>query len=85
MALLKNTVEAMDPNSLILIDEIILSDYKANLHAMENDLTMMVTLAGAERTDRQWRALLDAAGLKIQEIYTYTEDTRDSIIVAVRK
>jgi demethylsterigmatocystin 6-O-methyltransferase len=33
------------------------------------DLNMMLTLAGAERTDKQWRTLIDTAGLKTKEIY----------------
>ena len=75
----------MDNESVILIDELILSNHHAYYQAAEMDINMMLTLAGAERTEKQWRALLDAAGLRIRKIYTYTVEIRDSIIVAVPK
>ena len=49
------------------------------------DLNMMITLAGAERTDKQWRALTDTAGLTIKEIFTYNQEVRESILVLARK
>ena len=70
---------------MIFIDELILANSKAYYQAAEMDLTMMITLAGAERTDKQWRALIDAAGLKIKEIFTYNKDVGDSILVLVPK
>lgn len=75
----------MTEQSVIFIDELILANSKAYYQAAEMDLTMMITLAGAERTDKQWRALIDAAGLKIKEIFTYNKDVGDSILVLVPK
>lgn len=46
---------------------------------------MMSALGARERTDEQWRELLDSAGLKIKEIYTYTKPLCDSVIVVVPK
>lgn len=85
VALLKLTTAAMTEQSVIFIDELILANSKAYYQAAEMDLTMMITLAGAERTDKQWRALIDAAGLKIKEIFTYNKDVGDSILVLVPK
>jgi demethylsterigmatocystin 6-O-methyltransferase len=85
VTLLQNTAAAMDEHSVIFIDELILSNYKSYYQAAEMDLNMMLTLAGAERTDKQWRALIDAAGLQIKEIFTYDRDVRASIIVVERK
>ena len=85
VVLLKNTMAAMDNESVIWIDELILSNHNTYYQAAEMDINMMLTLAGAERTEKQWRALLNAAGLTIRKVYTYTEEMRDSIIVAVRK
>lgn len=81
--LLHNTLKAMDHDSLILIDEMILPNQGTHWHATLSDINMMASLAGMERTERQWIALLDSAGLKIQQICPYTEKLRESIIVAV--
>ena len=75
----------MDETSVICIDEMILSDFKPYYQAAEMDLLMMLTLAGAERTDKQWETLIDAAGLKIKDIFTYNKLTRQSVLVLVRK
>jgi demethylsterigmatocystin 6-O-methyltransferase len=75
----------MDEHSLIFIDEMILSDFKPYYQAAEMDLMMMLCLAGAERTDKQWDVLIDAAGLKIKEIFTYNKLMRQSVLVVVKK
>ena len=46
---------------------------------------MMACFAAMEGTERQWYSMLNAAGLKVKQIYTYTPELRDSIIVAVPK
>jgi hypothetical protein len=58
-----------------------------NVHwqATQTDLTMMSALGSKERTDEQWRTLIDEAGLKILDIVPYTTPLNDSIIVAVPK
>ena len=71
----------MDPaNSVILIDEMVLPDISASWQATQLDITMMSALAGMERTRHEWYALLQSAGLKVVEIYTYTNSLHDSII-----
>lgn len=75
----------MDDQSVILIDEMILSTFKPYYQAAEMDLMMMLTLAGAERTDQEWETLINGAGLKIKEIFTYDKLMRQSVIVLVRK
>ena len=44
---------------------------------------MMASLAGMERTERQWRHLLIRAGLVITGIFSYGPEFGDSIIEAV--
>ncbi len=73
----------MTSNSVILIDEMIIPDTNFHWRAMQLDLLMMACLAAQERTKKQWEHVLEAAGLKIQEVYTYTDELQDSIIVAV--
>ena len=72
----------MAEDSSILIDEIVIPVKGAHWHATSSDLLMMVFLASFERTEDQWRRLLDSAGLKIVKIYTYNAKMGESITVA---
>ena len=83
--ILKNIIPALGPESHILIDEMVLPNEKVHWHATTLDLTMMSAMGAKERTDEQWRALIDEAGLKILNIVTYTASLNDSIIVVVPK
>lgn len=83
--ILQNTAAALDKDSVIYIDEMILANFKTYYEAAEMDLTMMLGLAGAERTEKQWHALVDAAGLKIKQVYTYNEDIGASVLVLEKK
>ena len=83
--ILGQIMEVMDMDSLILIDDMVLPNEGAHWRQTQLDLLVMAGLAAMERTERQWYSMLDAAGLKIQKIYTYTPELRDSIIVTVPK
>ena len=85
IVLLHNTMAAMSKVSRILIDEMILPNVGTNWQAAQLDIGMMSSLAAMERSENQWRALLDSAGMLIEEVYTYTEELRDSVIVVVPK
>jgi hypothetical protein len=63
----------------------VLPNEKVHWQATQADLTMMAALGATERTDEQWRALIDTAGLKILKIVQYTDLLHDSVIVAVPK
>ena len=43
------------------------------------DMAMLTNFSGCERTERQWRALLEAAGFKIVKIWTYDPGTESLI------
>ncbi len=83
--ILQQTMVAMEKDSVILIDEMVIPNQGANWLAASLDLTMMSSLSGMERSEKQWYALLYQAGLKIKDILTYTDELRDSVIVAVPK
>ncbi|KAF3397379.1 Demethylsterigmatocystin 6-O-methyltransferase [Talaromyces pinophilus] len=83
--ILKNIIPALGPDSRILIDDMVLPNENVHWQATQTDLTMMAALGSKERTDEQWRSLIDQAGLKILHIYQYTTPLNDSIIVAVPK
>ncbi|KAJ5729745.1 uncharacterized protein N7483_004253 [Penicillium malachiteum] len=80
--ILKNLISALGPDSVILIDDMVLPGSGIHFHATQIDITMMTTLASHERTITQWYALMEKAGLKIKQIYTY--NTRyDSVLECV--
>ncbi|KAL6715883.1 hypothetical protein ACLMJK_006844 [Lecanora helva] len=68
--ILSNTASAMKKGySKMLLNEFVLPDRGASMIATQVDITMMVCLAGAERTESQFRGLLDAAGLQLVKIW----------------
>ncbi|KAI9661830.1 MAG: hypothetical protein M1821_009069 [Bathelium mastoideum] len=83
LTLLKNTIAAMGSESVILVDEMVIPNKGAHPRALELDITMLTSLASMERTEKQWHALLAAAGLRIRESGTYNDATGESVMVLV--
>ncbi len=81
MAILGNLKAAMGESSVILIDEMVLPNFKASWQATQLDLTMMAALGSLERTHEQWQNLVKTAGMRIVKIYPYNESVHDSFIV----
>lgn len=79
--ILQNVVDVMDPESRILIDDTVIPDTGATWQSTMADISMMITLAGKERTNQQWRSLADRVGLRVEEIHSYTASTYTSIVV----
>ena len=76
-------MSAMNRDSVILIDEIVIPNEGAQWRQTQLDLAMMASLAAMERTESQWRHLLISAGLIIIGIFSYGSEFGDSIIEAV--
>lgn len=72
----------MDEHSLLLIDEIVLSDRGAHLSDTQLDLVMLAMLNAEARTEAHWRQLLSEVGMEVKEIVFYEEDTKEAIIIA---
>ena len=66
----------MAGDSLLLIDEMVIPTKGAHKIAMQLDMTMYSNLASEERTEKRWKELLDAAGFKIEEVYTYQDELK---------
>lgn len=81
--ILKNTKEALGPESVILLDEMYLPNSGVHWQATQLDLTMMASLGAVERSEAQWEAIITKAGLKIRNVFTYTQTLRDSVIECV--
>ena len=75
----------MGPESVILIDEMVLPDHHVHWQSTQIDLTMMASLASIERTRQMWSLLFDSVGLKVEATYTYTPSISESIMKVVEK
>lgn len=80
--LLKITRAACGPDSVIVIDEMVLPDIDAHWRATAMDINMLSTVAALERTETDWRLLLKSAGLSLREFRTYQHETAFSVIIA---
>ena len=67
--------------SKLLINEYVVPDFGAPWSITSMDWLMMALGAVKERTEKQWRSLLEQAGLKVVGIWTY-EQGIESLIEA---
>ncbi|KAE8131378.1 Demethylsterigmatocystin 6-O-methyltransferase [Aspergillus pseudotamarii] len=82
--ILKQIIQAMGPESQILIDEMVIPGTGVPWQAAFTDLLMMNSLGGVERTRAEWDDLMEQAGLEIIQSKVY--DTKEqAILVAVPK
>lgn len=83
--MLQSIKAGMTDESVILIDEMALPERDAPWRATQLDISMITCLAARERSELDWRNLFDQAGLKLRDIWQYTEQLRDCVMVAVPK
>ncbi|KAI0013792.1 putative sterigmatocystin 8-O-methyltransferase precursor [Xylariaceae sp. FL0662B] len=83
--ILQSIKAGMTEDSVLLVDEMLLPERGAPWRATQIDMTMCVCLGAAERSEKEWRALLDDAGFRISKIWKYTEECEDCVMVAVPK
>lgn len=63
----------MASDSRVLIDEVVLPETNVPWQSAMADLAMMILLGGRERTQKQWAALAEQAGLRIAYIHAYND------------
>ena len=80
-----NIKAGMTEDSVILIDEMVLPELGTPWRASQLDMDMLTCLSAMERSEHQWRTLLDDAGFKIKGIWKYTEECDDCVVVVVPK
>lgn len=68
MEILKNIAVSMTAESRLLIAECVLPESGVNVEGAWMDLIIM-TFSGQERTEEQWRKIVDAAGLRLEKTY----------------
>ncbi|KAI0099400.1 S-adenosyl-L-methionine-dependent methyltransferase [Daldinia grandis] len=74
--------DAMDQDSLLLIDEIVLPNRGAHKYETQLDLAMLAMLNAEARTETHWKQLLADVGMEVKDIVFYEEETREGIIIA---
>jgi hypothetical protein len=68
--ILANVVAAMKPGySKLLISDHILPEQNCPLHSFGRDIGMMSLHGGVERSEKQWKALLEPTGLEVIKFY----------------
>jgi hypothetical protein len=71
----------MAPGGRVLITEMVLRPGNTPFYGRWTDVNMLVLLGGRERTEAEYRALLDAAGLRLTRVRPTASDF--SIVEAV--
>ena len=83
--ILENTIPAMiKGHSKLIISEFVLPNIGVPLLPCLLDIQMMGLQAGRERTEKEWRALLDSVGLVIVKIWTIEPGTESVIEAEVK-
>lgn len=72
--------EAMVPESSLLIDEAVSPEAGADYLASAIDLTMPEAFGAVERTESQWRRLLEEVGFELVKTHVYNECIYESIV-----
>lgn len=67
---LPNTVAAMNDDSKLLIQELVLPETNASVKASHLDILMMLYHSGMERSISQWEALLAECGLELVKVWS---------------
>ena len=83
--ILQNIIPSMAPESVILLDEMVLPNSSVHYHATQIDLTLMASLASIECTKAMLAELLDLVGLKIKKALTYIPTIYETVMTVVRK
>ncbi|KAI1803416.1 S-adenosyl-L-methionine-dependent methyltransferase [Daldinia bambusicola] len=78
--LLETLKAAMAPESVLLVDEMVLPEEKVNYMAASIDMTMLAAFASMERTEAQWKAVFEDVGLRLVQTYTYSPLTYESVM-----
>ncbi|KAF2852736.1 putative hydroxyindole O-methyltransferase [Plenodomus tracheiphilus IPT5] len=80
--ILENLVPALKPGySRVLLNEIVLSEQHPTIAATSMDMMMLAHFAVRERTEADWKAMLEKAGLMLVKTYSYPR-VAESVIEA---
>lgn len=81
--ILKQLREAMESDSVIVVDEQVVPAKGASKAQIDFDLTMLAAVGAMERNERQWADLFSSAELRLRNVWVYDEHLHSAIIVCV--
>lgn len=70
----------MSPDSLILVNDLVLPNTIVHSHATQLYMTRMTAMVATERKSEQWHRLIEEAKLTVKGVHVYTQSLKDSII-----
>ncbi|KAK3329995.1 S-adenosyl-L-methionine-dependent methyltransferase [Apodospora peruviana] len=78
--LFANIRDAMAADSVLLVDETVLPSTGVGFIAASIDLTMLGAFASMERTESDWRELVESVGLELVRSYTYNASDNETVM-----
>lgn len=78
--LLENTKLAMSPDSILLIDDIVLPETGVSADLASIDMHALTIFASMERTESQWREAVGDVGLQLVNVYTHSVESHESVM-----
>lgn len=85
LKILARAAAAMTPGySKLLVHEMVVPEQAASQFQAQLDMTMMAFNSGVERTSRQWRELLEKAGLTVVKFWEPVDEGGDGIVEAMK-
>ncbi|KAF2168590.1 hypothetical protein M409DRAFT_21339 [Zasmidium cellare ATCC 36951] len=84
MPILTHVRDALAEDSVLVIDEMVVSEMNASAITANYD-TIMMGFATQQRTKAEWETLLRRAGLRIRETLCYDEESCDCLMVVERR
>ena len=82
-AILQRIKEAMDPHSILLIDDLVIPSKGASRVVVQMDITMMALCGAKERTETEWRKLLGDVGFEMRKVHRYHPEIEFAVMEAV--
>ncbi|KAF2655025.1 S-adenosyl-L-methionine-dependent methyltransferase [Lophiostoma macrostomum CBS 122681] len=83
--ILENIRNAMAPESVLLLDEPLLPERDVTFLPAVMDLVMMSQFSSLERTEHQFRELLDSVGLELVKVWESSNTMSGQSIIEVRR
>ena len=80
IALLRSIRKSKGPESVLIIDEMVIPAQGARWKPTQLGMLMMMCLTAQERTEEQFRVLTNAAGLKTRKIRPYEMSANECVI-----
>lgn len=78
--IVRNIKSVMAPDSILLVDEMILPEAEVNAFAASVDMSMLTAFASMERTEAQWRVIFDEEGLEVVNTRIYNPITYEGVL-----